>query len=203
MADRYIAVAGNIGVGKTSLVSYLEDRYGLTPVFEPFADNPYLEDFYADMKSWSFHSQMWFLSHKYRLHKELERTGGTLVQDRTIYEDAEIFATYLHRSRRMAKRDYETYLELYRAMKSALQPPDVVIYLRCSVRAMRRRIKTRGRESEQDIPVSYLRKLNGLYEEWIEGWDRSPVFIWDTERQDYLTDLVDRIDFHKALERHL
>lgn len=203
MADRYIAVAGNIGVGKTSLVSYLEDRYGLTPVFEPFADNPYLEDFYADMKSWSFHSQMWFLSHKYRLHKELERTGGTLVQDRTIYEDAEIFATYLHRSRRMSKRDYETYLELYRAMKSALQPPDVVIYLRCSVRAMRRRIKTRGRESEQDIPVSYLRKLNGLYEEWIEGWDRSPVFIWDTERQDYLTDLVDRIDFHKALERHL
>lgn len=203
MADRYIAVAGNIGVGKTSLVSYLEDRYGLTPVFEPFADNPYLEDFYADMKAWSFHSQMWFLSHKYRLHKELERTGGTLVQDRTIYEDAEIFATYLHRSRRMSKRDFETYLELYRAMKAALQPPDVVIYLRCSVRAIRRRIKARGRASEQDIPVSYLRKLNGLYEEWIDGWDRSPVFVWDTERQDYLTDLVDRIDFHKALERHL
>lgn len=203
MADRYIAVAGNIGVGKTTLVTYLEHRYGLTPVLEPFADNPYLEDFYADMRAWAFHSQVWFLSHKYRLHKELERTGGTLVQDRTIYEDAEIFAAYLHRSRRMRKRDWQTYDELYRAMKAALQPPDVLIYLSCSVRSIRKRIAARGRPAEQEIPVSYLRTLNRLYGEWITSWDRSPVIVWDTERQDYITDLVDRIEFHKAIEAHL
>lgn len=203
MADRYIAVAGNIGVGKTTLVRYLTQRYPLTPVYEPFADNPYLDDFYADMKTWAFHSQMWFLSHKYRLHKELERAGGTLLQDRTIYEDAEIFATHLHRSRKINARDFGTYLELYQAMKAALQPPDVLIYLRCSVRSIRKRIRTRGRTSEQDIPARYLRTLNGLYEGWIDGWDRSPVLTWDTEKQDYLTDLVDRIEFHKAIEAHL
>ncbi|MFK7929474.1 MAG: deoxynucleoside kinase [Myxococcota bacterium] len=203
MADRYIAVAGNIGVGKSSLVTYLAEHYGLTPVYEPFAANPYLDDFYGDMKSWAFHSQMWFLSHKYRVHKELERSGGTLVQDRTIYEDAEIFAAYLHRSRRMSTRDWQTYEELYSAMKAALQPPDVMIYLRCSVRAIRRRVKVRGRAAEQDIPVRYLRTLNQLYEDWIEDWDRCPVLTWDSESQDYLTDLVDQIAFHKAIEAHL
>ena len=106
MPERFIAVAGNIGVGKTSLVTYLTTRYDFRPFYEPFAANPYLEDFYQDMDTWAFHSQMWFLSHKYRLHRELERTEGILVQDRTIYEDAEIFATYLHRSKRMADRDF-------------------------------------------------------------------------------------------------
>ena len=199
MAEKFIAVSGNIGVGKTSLVKHLATNYGLTPVLEPFADNPYLDDFYKDMKTWSFHSQVWFLSHKYRLHKELEAAPGTLVQDRTIYEDAEIFATYLHRSRRMNKRDYQTYLELYTAMKSSLQPPDLMIYLRCSVRAIRKRIKARGRPSEQNIPVSYLRKLNGLYEEWIERYD-GPILIWDTEQADYLSHMVDRLDFDRAIK---
>jgi deoxyadenosine/deoxycytidine kinase len=199
----YIAVAGNIGVGKTTLVTYLSNRYGLKPVFEPFVDNPYLTDFYADMPSWSFHSQIWFLSHKFRLHKELERQGVPLVQDRTLYEDAEIFAAYLHRSRKMKPRDWQTYEELYRAMREDLRPPTVLLYLRCSVRSIRRRIKERGRPSEQDIPVAYLRNLNTLYEEWITTWDRSPVLTWDTEKQNYLTDLVDRIEFHKAIEAHL
>ncbi len=203
MADRYIAVAGNIGVGKSTLVAYLAKSYDLVPVYEPFAENPYLDDFYADMQTWAFHSQMWFLSHKYRVHKELERTPGTLVQDRTIYEDAEIFAAYLHRSKRMHQRDWETYDELYRAMKMALRPPDLLIYLRCSVKAIRRRIRLRGRANEQAIPPAYLRTLNGLYEEWLDGWDRSPVLTWDTESQDYLGDLVHQIAFHKALEAHL
>lgn len=198
MADKFIAVSGNIGVGKTSLVRHLTENYGVTPMYEPFADNPYLDLFYADMKSWSFHSQIWFLSHKYRLHKELERTSGTIVQDRTIYEDAEIFATYLHRSRRMNKRDFQTYLELYEAMRASLQPPDLMIYLRCSVRAIRKRIKQRGRPSEQEIPASYLRKLNHLYEDWIARYD-GPVLVWDSERSDYLTDLVDRIEFERAI----
>ena len=198
MADKYIAVSGNIGVGKTSLVRHLTRNYGVTPMYEPYEGNPYLDDFYADMKAYSFHSQIWFLSHKYRLHKELERTSGTIVQDRSIYEDAEIFATYLHRSRRMNKRDYQTYLELYEAMRASLQPPDLMIYLRCSVRAIRKRIRQRGRPSEQDIPVSYLRRLNQLYEEWIARYD-GPVLVWDSERSDYLTDLVDRIEFERAI----
>ena len=200
MAERFVAVAGNIGVGKTTLTTYLTQRYGFTPVFEPFATNPFLDDFYTDMRRWAFHSQIWFLSHKYRLHCELERRGGTIVQDRTIYEDAEIFATNLYRSRRMTKNDYETYMELYGAMKTNLAPPDLLIYLKCSVRAIRKRIKQRGRPAEQDIPARYLRRLNGLYEEWMQGWDRCPVLVWDTEKMDYLGDLVDRAEFNRAIE---
>ncbi len=203
MADRFIAVAGNIGVGKTTLVEYLGKRYGFMPVYEPFAKNPYLDNFYSDMRAWAFHSQVWFLSHKYRVHCDLERSPGTQVQDRTIYEDAEIFATYLYRSRRMSKRDYDTYCELYQAMRANLQPPDLLIYLRCSVRAIRRRIKERGRAAEQAIPASYLRRLNGLYEDWTTRYDMSPMLIWDTERSDYLRDLVDRIEFHRAVDKFL
>jgi len=203
VADRYIAVAGNVGVGKTTLVEYLQARYGFRPVYEPFAENPYLADFYRDMRKWSFHSQMWFLSHKYRVHCELAKTPGTLVQDRTIYEDAEIFATYLHRSRRMDTRDFSTYYELYRAMRANLPPPTLLVYLQCSVRAIRRRIRNRGRDYEQDIKASYLRKLNDLYGEWIAGWDASPILVWDSERMDYLEDLVHRIEFHRDIERFL
>lgn len=201
MADRFVAVAGSIGVGKTTLTTYLTERYGFEPMFEPFATNPYLDDFYGDMRRWAFHSQIWFLSHKYRLHCDLERAPGTIVQDRTIYEDAEIFATNLYRSRKMPKSDYETYMELYRAMRSNLAPPDLLIYLKCSVRAIRRRIKQRGRPAEQAIPASYLRRLNGLYDEWMESWDACPVLVWDTEKMDYLGDLVDRIEFNRAIER--
>ncbi len=203
MADRYIAVAGNIGVGKSSLVTYLCERYGFRPVYEPYAENPYLADFYGDMRRWAFHSQMWFLSHKYRVHSELARAGGTLVQDRTIYEDAEIFATYLHQSRRMVRRDFETYQELYRAMCQNLPPPDLLIHLSCSVRAIRRRIRRRGRSYEQTIKAAYLRKLNGLYDAWMDRWTASPVLTWDTENMDYLEDLVHRIEFHRAVERFL
>ncbi len=203
MADRFIAVAGNIGAGKTSLVRYLATEYGFQPVYEPYADNPYLDDFYVDMKAWSFHSQIWFLAHKYRLHCELEGLPGTLVQDRTIYEDAEIFATYLHRSRRMSKRDHDTYMELYRAMQTRLRPPDLMIYLRCPVRTIRKRITQRGRPSEQDIPTSYLRKLNDLYDGWMDGWTASPVLVWQTDELDYLGDLVGHLAFRREIDRFL
>lgn len=203
MADRYIAIAGNIGVGKTSVVQYLESRYGFRPVYEPFADNPYLKDFYEDMPQWAFHSQMWFLSHKYRVHCDLAKQQGTLVQDRSIYEDAEIFATYLYKSRRMRKRDYDTYMELYRAMRDNLPKPDLLIYLSCSVRTIKKRIRQRGRPYEQDIGASYLRKLNELYADWIGRWQSSPVLVWDSEGRDYLEDLVHRLEFHKAIERFL
>lgn len=189
-----------MGVGKTTLVGYLEHRYGVRPVYEPFANNPYLDSFYADMKKWAFHSQIWFLAHKYRLHNEVARTPGVHVQDRTIYEDAEIFATYLYRSRRMRKRDFQTYMELYEAMRQELAPPDLLIYLRCGVRTIRKRLRQRGRAAEQDIPASYIRKLNKLYDAWVERYDSSQVLVWDTERLDYLGDLADRIEFQKAIE---
>ena len=147
--------------------------------------------------------QLYFLSHKFRLHIELSGSERTIVQDRTIYEDAEIFCTNLHRGRKISKRDYDTYMELYRTMRTALQPPDLLIYLRCSVRAIRKRIKRRGRPSEQEIPARYLRGLNNLYEEWVDRYDQSPVLVWDSENMDYLTDLADRIEFRKQIESFL
>lgn len=203
MADRFVAVSGNIGVGKTSLVRYLKERHGIVPVYEPFGDNPYLDDFYADMDRWAFHSQVFFLARKFRLHQDVEAAAGTFVMDRTIYEDAEIFATLLARSGRMSKRDFGTYLELYAAMKQSLKPPDLLIHLRCSVKAIQARVRQRGRASEQAIPTAYLRKLNDLYEEWIGRWTESPLVVWDSENADYLTDLVDRLELDRALQRFL
>ena len=198
---KFIAVAGNIGVGKSSMVEFLSEQYGFEPIYEPFMNNPYLDDFYKDMKAWGFHSQLYFLTHKFKLHMALNTRASTVVQDRTIYEDAEIFATNLYKGRYIKKRDYETYMELYDTMKGALQPHDLMIYLRCSVGAIRKRIKQRGRKSEQDIPTSYLRRLNGLYEEWIGRYNQSPVLVWDSERMDYLTDIVDRIEFKRQIDR--
>lgn len=200
---KFVAIAGNMGAGKTSLVQYLNDRYGFEPIYEPFNDNPYLDDFYKDMKKWAFHSQLYFLTHKFRLHLGLSNSPGIVVQDRTIYEDAEIFATNLARGRFISKRDFETYMELYNTMKTALQPPDLLIYLKCDVRSIRKRIKSRGRKSEQAIPVPYIKRLNGLYDSWVERYDQSPVLVWDSGKLDYLTDLVDRIDFERALDKVL
>lgn len=200
---KFIAVAGNIGAGKSSLVSFLCARYSFRAIYEPLADNPYLDDFYGDMRSWAFHSQLYFLTHKFRLHLSLNEHPETVVQDRTIYEDAEIFCHHLFRSGYLCERDHRTYMELYDSMRSVLQPPDLMIYLRCSVRAIRRRIRRRGRPSEQGIPTSYLRRLNRLYDDWIERYDASPVLVWDSDRMDYLSDLVDQLEFKRQLQRFL
>ncbi|MCC6625624.1 MAG: deoxynucleoside kinase [Deltaproteobacteria bacterium] len=198
---KLIAVAGNIGAGKSSLVEFLERRHGMRAVYEPYTTNPYLDDFYGDMSRWAFHSQLYFLTHKFRLHLSLgqDLPSSAVVLDRTIYEDAEIFARNLHHEGHIAERDFGLYLELYESMKQALRPPDLLIYLRCSVKAIRRRIKQRGRPSEQGIPVAYLQRLNALYEDWIARYDICPVLVWDSERQDYLTDLVDWIEFRRRL----
>jgi deoxyadenosine/deoxycytidine kinase len=200
---KFIAVAGNMGVGKTSFVEFLTQEYAFEPVYEPYTTNPWLDDFYGDMSRWAYHSQLWFLTHKFRLHLDLNDNAGVVVQDRTIYEDAEIFATNLYRQGRMEEREFRTYLDLYTGMKRTLQPPDLMIYLRCSVRAIRRRIQKRGRPSELAIPTSYLQGLNGLYETWMEGYDLSPKIVWDSERADYLTHLVDRLEFKKMLQPFL
>jgi len=191
---RYIAVAGNIGSGKTSLVDFLCKTYKLKPFFEPNDTNPYLSDFYGDMKRWAFQSQVYFLTHKFRLHRELERYEGTVVQDRTIYEDAEIFAENLHRGRCIEPRDYTTYRELYETIRKDLRPPDVMIFLACSVRVMRKRIAHRGRGMEQGIPSAYLARLNKLYGEWRARYDLSPVIDLNTDKIDYVTDLLYRHD---------
>ncbi len=201
---KFIAVAGNIGAGKTSLVEFLDKRYGFKPVYEPHRTNPYLDDFYGDMKGWAFHSQLYFLAKKFALHLELpDHDHDTVVLDRTIYEDAEIFARMLARGRYMNKRDFGMYTELYESMKTALKPPDLLIYLRCSTRAIRRRVAMRGRPSEQNIKTSYLRRLNALYEDWVGRYDASPILIWDSEKNDYLTNLVDRIEFRRQLASFL
>lgn len=200
---RFIAIAGNIGAGKTELTSFLCRKYGLTPFFEPNAQNPYLADFYKDMKTWAFRSQLFFLTAKFRLQRELERSSGTALQDRTLYEDAEIFAKNLHRQRFIDKRDWGLYSELYATFSQTLTPPDLMIYLRCPVRTLRQRIRLRGREMEQDIPTAYLKRLNDLYEEWFSGYTLSPVLVLPTDKLDYLTNLVDRVDLFQQIEKHL
>jgi deoxyadenosine/deoxycytidine kinase len=203
MPTRFIAVAGNIGAGKTELTEFLCRRYGLKPFYEPNDQNPYLADFYADMRTWAFRSQLFFLTHKFRLHQALQDDPGAVIQDRTIYEDAEIFARNLHRQRLIERRDFDTYWELYQSIQRALRPPDLMIQLRCPVRTLRQRIRTRGRSFEQDIPASYLRRLNRLYEDWFASYDLSPVLVLETDKLDYLTDLVDHVGLLDQIERYL
>ncbi len=201
----YIAVAGNIGCGKSTLVDFLVRHYQVQPFFEPNAENPYLKDFYRDMKRWAFHSQIYFLAHKFRIHRELQAQRGqaTVVQDRTIYEDAEIFATYLHRRRCINKRDWAVYSSFYETIAGALEPPDLMIYLKASVRTIRKRIALRGRPEEQEIPSGYLRSLNRLYDEWFSRYDRSPTVVLETDDLDYVNDLVHRIDVLNTIEAYL
>lgn len=203
MPERFIAVAGNMGAGKTELVTFLSRRYGLKPFFEPNDTNPYLADFYRDMRAWSFHSQVYFLTHKLRLHQELEREPGRVVLDRTLYEDAEIFAENLHRQGLLTARDYRTYRELYETACRAIRPPDVMVFLKCRLSTLKKRIAHRGREMEAAIPDEYLRRLNRLYARWRARYDLSPVIELETDRLDYVTNLVDRLDVLGQIERYL
>jgi deoxyadenosine/deoxycytidine kinase len=200
---RFIAVAGNIGAGKTELTRFLCKRYGIKPFYEPNEHNSYLADFYKDMKAWAYRSQLFFLAHKFRMQLELQDEPGTVVQDRTIYEDAEIFAKNLYRQRLIEARDYKVYRQLYSSIAKALRPPDLMIQLSCPVRTLRQRIRLRGRAMERDIPVTYLRRLNRLYEDWFRRYDLSPAMRLETDRLDLLTDLVDRADLFRKIERYL
>ena len=197
---RFIAVAGNIGAGKSTLVDFLSRQYGLRPYFEPNETNPYLTDFYGDMKRWAFHSQLYVLSAKLRLHQALAHVEDAVIQDRTIYEDAEIFAENLHRQKKMSQRDYETYRTLYEAIIRELRPPTLMIYLKCSVGTLRKRIAIRGRPEEQSIPRTYLTRLQSLYDAWFERYDLSETLVVDSDELDYLQDLVHRLDLFERIE---
>ena len=203
MARKYIAIAGNMGAGKSSLVDFLCRHFDLKPFFEPNDLNPFLAPFYKDMKRWAFHSQMHFLTHKFRIHRELDSYPHTVIQDRSIYEDAEIFAYNLYRQGSMSKEEWKTYRDLYEVMVEAINPPDLLIYLSCPLRALKKRIAKRGRGFEARVPEEYLRRLERYYKRWLGRYDRSPVLEISTERMDYLEDFLYRRDLLSSIEKHL
>jgi deoxyadenosine/deoxycytidine kinase len=178
---QHIVVAGNIGAGKSTLVRLLSDRMGWKPYYEPVSENPYLEDFYDDMSRWAFKSQLYFLSDRLGMHKQLQDYRGSVVQDRSVYEDAHIFARNLHLQGFIEKRDFQTYWRLYEVLVDLLERPDIIIYLKASLGTLKQRIARRGRDFEATIPDEYLNGLNELYEEWIGGWKLSPVLTLDMD----------------------
>lgn len=184
---KFVAVAGNIGVGKTTLVEKLCSQLGWTPFFEPERENPYLADFYDDMKTWAFHSQIFFLTRRLRAHKNLCAHPGSVIQDRSVYEDAEIFAHNLYQQNQISDRDYQTYQELYQVLVEFLPPPDLVIYIRASVPTLQQRIRRRGRSYEEQIASSYLEKLNALYQQWIDGFQLCPVLTIPGDDLDFVS----------------
>jgi deoxyadenosine/deoxycytidine kinase len=182
----FVAVAGNIGSGKSSLTKMLCERFGWKPFFESVEDNPYLSDFYADMNRWSFHLQVYFLSNRFRSHKSITEGADSVVLDRVIYEDAEIFARNLYEIGKMSQRDYENYTALYGVMTQYLEPPDLLIYLRASVDTLRRQIALRGRSYEQSIAREYLEQLNRHYESWIGRYTSGKVLVVEAGTVDFV-----------------
>jgi len=197
---KFVAVAGNIGVGKSTLVSMLCDRLDWQPFYEPVSENPYLADFYANMSAWAFHSQVFFLTRRLRIHYELSQHPGSVVQDRSLYEDAEIFAQNLYLQGFMQDRDYLSYRELYETAVQLLPPPDLMIYVRGSVPTLMNRISKRGRDYERTITSEYLQSLNDLYETWISNFVLCPVLTIPADDMDYvahsghLSLIIEKID---------
>ena len=188
---KYVVLAGNIGAGKTTLVQLMCQQLGWRPYFEPVTENPYLVDFYRDMASWAFHSQVFFLTHRVRSHRALMDDPYSVVQDRSLYEDAEVFARNLHRQGHLSERDWQTYQGLYRTFTTLLPAPDLVVYLRASVPTLRRRIAQRGRGFEAGISDAYLGQLNALYEDWIAGFSLAPVLTVPSDRLDFVREQDD------------
>lgn len=197
---RFIAIAGNIGVGKSTLTGLLAQRLGWQPFYEAVDDNPYLADFYGDMARWSFHSQVFFLSRRLQHHRAILDQPHSAVQDRSVYEDAEVFATNLYRQGRMSQRDYTTYRALYDGVNLFLPPPDLLVYLRASVATLQTRIQLRGRAYEQSIDSAYLGQLHELYEAWVDNFTLCPVltvpadeldFVWHTPHLELIIQRVE------------
>jgi hypothetical protein len=182
----FLAVAGNIGSGKSSLTRLLSAQFGWTPYFESVEDNPYLSDFYADMKRWSFNLQVYFLSNRFRSHKAITEGPSSVILDRAIYEDAEIFARNLYEIGNMEKRDYDNYVSLYQVMTDYLRPPDLLIYLRANIDTLLRQISLRGRDFEQSIRCEYLEQLYRHYEAWIRRYALGPKLIVESDTLDFV-----------------
>ena len=198
----YVAVAGNIGAGKSTLTQILADAFGWRPFFESVDDNPYLADFYEDMRRWSFNLQVFFLSSRFTHQKEIEAAGGSVVQDRSIYEDVEIFARNLHDMGLMDGRDYENYADLFSIMTAYVRPPDLLVYLRAGVPTLVRHIQSRGRAFESSIRLDYLERLNGLYEDWIGRYPH-PKMVVETDGLDFVSEDADRYEVLSRIESRL
>lgn len=188
--SKYIAVAGNIGAGKSSLTGLLAKHFNWEAFYESVEDNPYLADFYEDMLRWSFNLQIYFLSSRFRHQKEMLKQEISLIQDRTIYEDVEIFAKNLHEMNLMSDRDFANYEALFHEMSHYLRPPDLLIYLRAQVPTLVRQIQQRGRDYENTIRIDYLERLNRLYEDWIDRYPHEKLII-DTDDLDFVNDPED------------
>ncbi len=183
---KFVAVAGNIGAGKSTLVKLLSGRLGWEPFYEPEAQNPYLPDFYNKMKRWAFHSQIFFLTYRLRIHQQIIEHANSVIQDRSVYEDAEVFAQNLFNQGHMRTRDFKTYWELYQVLSKFLPPPDLVVYLKTSVPVLKQRIKLRGRHYEMKIKKKYLTQLNDLYEVWISNFNLCPILTVPTDDLNYV-----------------
>ena len=195
MTKYFVEIAGNIGVGKSTLTALVAQRLGWEPCYEAFEENPYLADFYQDMPRWSFHSQAFFLSRRLQQHHDLLEKDCSVLQDRSVYEDAEVFAYNLFHQGHMSNRDWHTYWELYRTLCLLLTPPNLVVYLKASVPTLARRISQRGREYERNLSSDYLQQLNGLYDRWVQHFTLCPVLTVETDNLDYVhhTDHLDQI----------
>ncbi|MDP3312897.1 deoxynucleoside kinase [Lutibacter sp.] len=182
----HVAIAGNIGAGKTTLTKLLAKHYKWEPHYESVDENPYLDDFYSEMERWSFNLQVYFLNSRFRQVLEIRETGKSLIQDRTIYEDARIFAPNLHAMGLMPNRDFQNYQSLFDLMERLVTPPDLLIYLRASIPTLVGQIHKRGREYENSISIDYLSRLNERYEAWISKYEKGKLLIIDVDNLDFV-----------------
>ena len=197
---KHIAIAGNIGAGKTTLTEMLSKHYKWIPQFEDVDHNPYLMDFYDDMPRWSFNLQIYFLNSRLNQLLDIQRGTETIIQDRTIYQDAQIFAPNLHDMGLMSRRDFDNYFKFFQTLKTRVQPPDLLIYLKASVPTLVGQIQKRGREYEENIRLDYLKKLNELYIKFIDGYKEGPLLIIDCdknkfgENEEHLGEIIRKVD---------
>ena len=196
---KFIVIAGNIGIGKSTLTKKLAEHLKFKPYLEPVSENPYLEDFYKDMKKWAFHSQMYFLGKRLQDHYRLALDKKSVVQDRSIYENAEIFAKYLYKRKFISKRDWKVYSQIYKTSTKILPAPDLVIYLRATTENIMQRIKKRGRDFEKTITPKYIRELNELYDNWAGNFNLSQVITISYDDLDFKYSTVDFDSFLDVL----
>lgn len=199
----HIAVSGNIGSGKTTLTEKLARHYNWTPQYESVDENPYLKDFYEDMKRWAFHLQVYFLNSRFNQVKEIRASEQTIIQDRTIYEDAYIFAANLYESGMIAERDYQNYLNLFESMINFVEPPDILIYLKADVPKLVAQIQKRGRDFENLIRLEYLQNLNTYYQNWVQSYDLGKLLIVDVNNMDFVENVQDFSTIVEKIDREL
>jgi deoxyadenosine/deoxycytidine kinase len=201
--QRYIAVAGNMGAGKSTLVQFLATQFNGEAFYEPVDENPYFARFFKNMRKWAFHSQIYFLTHKFKIHQAIQKRTGLVVIDRSIYEDAEIFAKGLYKAKKMSADEFELYWALYESMCETLKPPDLLIYLSCSIETLKERIHKRGRGAEKNVPDEHLILLQDAYDDWVKRVDFCEVVHIKTDNLDYIGDLVHRAHVVEHLAKYI